>query len=125
MEHQSFTGVGCFAKPKRLARIFERLAQNYALGPFRGFNMFDGHLSHENEGVDLLQALIAGMITGSGSGDHKSFIFEGPMSITGFYLTFNDQNLKLSIFTRGNRSRPEIYTTSLDGLTKLRQKRLN
>jgi hypothetical protein len=45
--------------------------------------------------------------------------------ITGFFLTFKNQVLNLSIFAQGSRNIQQTYTTRLDGFTELRQKRLN
>jgi hypothetical protein len=125
MQKQTFTGVGCFAKPDRLGRIFSKLVQTYTLGPFNENQLFDGSLSKESEGAILLQALTAGLTGGSGSGDSETLNLKSLKKITGFYLSLNDQKLNLSIFARGNSTRPEIFTTSLDELTKLRRKRLN
>lgn len=125
MKHQLFIGIGCFAKPDRLSRIFSKLVQNYTLGPFKGNQLFDGPICKEGEGGDLLQALMAGLPAGSSSGGYESPNFNGPQKITGFFLSLKDQKLNLSIFARGNSSRQEVYTTSLDELTKIRKKRLN
>ena len=125
MENQMFTGIGCFAKPDRLGRIFSKLVQNYTLGPFKGNQLFDGPISNENEGAHLLQALMAGLTGGSNSGGYETLAFKGPKKITGFYLSFNNQKLILSIFARGNSTRQEVYTTNLDELTKIRKNRLN
>jgi hypothetical protein len=125
MENQMFTGIGCFAKPDRLGRIFSKLVQNYTLGPFKENQLFDGPISKESEGADLLQALMAGLTTGSIAGAYESPNFSGPKKITGFFLSLKDQKLNLSIFARGNSSKREVYTTSLAELTKIRKKRLN
>ena len=125
MKNHMFTGIGCFAKPDRLGRIFCKLVQNYTLGPFKGNQLFDGPISKESEGADLLQALMAGLTGGSSSGGNETLTFKGPKIITGFYLSLNNQKLILSIFARGNSTRKEVYTTSLDELTKIRKKRLN
>jgi len=125
MENQMFTGIGCFAKPDRLGRIFSKLVQNYTLGPFKGNQLFHGSISKESEGADLLQALMAGLTAGSNSGGYDTLTFKGPQKITGFYLSLNNQELILSIFARGNSTRQEVYTTSLDELTKIRKKRMN
>lgn len=125
MENQTSTGIGCYAKPERLSRIFKKLVQAYTLGPFKENQLFEGILSEEMKGADLLQELMTGRKTdncGRGCGNPSIKIFG---KITGFYLTLNNENLNLSIFTRSDRCRPEIMTTRLDGLTKLRQKRLH
>ena len=125
MKNKIFTGVGCFAKPARLGRIFSKLVQNYALGSFNGNRLFDGTKPIDREGSDLLQALMTGQPAGSTSGSYESHSLNGPRKITGFYLFFNNQKLNLSIFARGNNRRQEVYTTSLDEITKVRKRRLN
>jgi len=116
MQNQTFTGIGCFAKPQRLSHIFNKLVQTYTLGPFKRNHMKD---------ADLLQALMTGQTGDICSASCENPEFKVSPKITGFYLTVNDQTLNLSIFTRTNSSRPVIITTSLDGLTKLRQRRLH
>jgi hypothetical protein len=125
MKPQTVNGIGCYAKPERLSRIFKKLVQDYTLGPFNGSQVLDGSASAEIKGVDMLQALRAGQISHIRSGGRESPSFKAFSKITGFYLTLNDQGLILSIFARSNGCRPEIITTRLDGLTKLRQKRLH
>ena len=125
MENHMFTGIGCFAKPERLGRIFNKLVQDYVLGPFEGHELFGKDMSIGIEGADLLQALIGGQTGVGRSGDYETINFQKQKKITGFYLSLFDQKLNLAIFARGNSSKQEIYTATLDELTKLRQKRLN
>jgi hypothetical protein len=117
MENQMFTGIGCFAKSDRLGRIFNKLVQDYTLGPFEGHELFGKDMSTGIEGADLLQALMAGLTGGSSSGGYETISFQKHKKITGFYLSLNDQKLILSIFARGNSPRHKIYTTSLAELT--------
>jgi hypothetical protein len=125
MKNKIFTGIGCFAKPDRLGRIFNKLVENYTLGPFNTNQLFDGSNSDGSDNADLLQALMAGFAGGGGSGDCETQNFNRSKKITGFYLSLKDQKLNLSIFASGNNSRPEIITRSLDTLSRIRQKRLN
>jgi len=125
MKNQTVTGIGCFAKLEKLSRIFNKLVQNYTLGQFACHELFRKDMSTGIEGADLLQALMAGLTGGSRSGGYETISFQKHKKITGFYLSLNDQKLILSIFARGNSSKQKIYTASLDGLTKLREKRLN
>ena len=124
MKNQNVTGIGCFAKPERLGRIFNKLVQNYTLGPFEGKQLHE-QLLDGNESVDLLQALTAVMVDGNNPREAMNHEFKESKKIIGFYLNLNGQKLNLSIFARGDCTRSEIFTTSLDKLTKLRQKRLN
>ena len=125
MKNQMFTGIGCFAKPDRLGPIFNKLVQDYALGPFESDQLFDQNTLAGCEGVDLLTALMAGPARDRQSGAGGTIKFPGYQKITGFYLSLFDQKLNLKIFTRGNSSKQKIYTAKLDELTKLRQERLN
>ena len=125
MENQMFTGIGCFAKPDRLGAIFNKLVQDYALGPFESDQLFDQNIPAGSEGVDLLKALMTGPTRDRQSGACGTIKFPGHQKITGFYLSLFDQKLNLKIFARGNNSKQKIYTAKLDELTKLRQKRLN
>lgn len=125
MKKQTFTGIGCYAKPERLSRNFNKLVQAYALGPFKGNQLFDGPKFNQMKDAALLQALMAGQTENACPGNCGNPDFNVSHKITGFYLTLNDQKLNLSIFARTNSSRPEIITTRLDGLTKLRQRRLH
>jgi len=116
MQNQTFTGIGCFAKPQRLSRIFKKLLQAYTLGPFKESQMRE---------ANLIEALTAGRNGDICSAGFKNPGFKVSHKITGFYLTVKDQKLNVSIFTKTNSARPEIITTSLDGLTKLRQGKLH
>ena len=125
MKNQNVIGIGCYAKPEKLSRIFKRLVQGYTLGPFERSQLSDEPVSEKIKGVDLVQTLMAGQRPGICSGDCEGYSFNEFTKITGFYLMMSDQGLNLSIFARSDSSRPEIITTRLDGLTKLRQKRLH
>ena len=125
MENKNVIGIGCYAKPEKLSRIFKKLVQGYTLGPFERSQLLDEPISEKIEGIDLVQALMAGQRTDLCSGDSEGYSFNEFTKITGFYLTMNDQGLNLSIFARSDGRRPEIITTRLDGLAKLRQKRLH
>ena len=60
MENQILTGIGCFAGPERLGRIFKRIVQTYTLGKFDSLEWDQGSESDGSEGIKLLKALIAG-----------------------------------------------------------------
>ena len=126
MINKKVTGIGCFAKPATLSRVFKKMVRNYTLGQFESINLVNGHDEERRaDGTVLLKALIAG----------KAGCFPLPESdscgaavyrkITGFFLTLRNQQLNLSIFAKGNRNNQERYTASLAGYTALRQKRLN
>ena len=129
MENQKLIGIGCFAKPATLCRIFRKMVQSYTLGPFDLFELINGQDAMEADGTILLKALFAGKAECFHSPDSESRNVVGNKKITGFFLTLKDQRLKLSIFARGGspkeEPKEEKFTTSLDELTKIRQKRLN
>jgi hypothetical protein len=125
MENQTITGVGCFAEPRKLSRIFLRMVQTYTLGKLDGIDWINDCGSDETEGTRLLKALIAGKSAG------QNAMFPGVddrwpnKRITGFFLTLKDQVLELSIFAKNGNCRRERHSAVLDGFTKVRQRRLN
>ena len=125
MRNQIFTGIGCFARPDRLERIFDRIVRNYTLEPIKGIEPPETNLSKKIDGTNLLQTLMTGLTVTDPSNGNRVGNFTNPKEITGFYLTLSDQKLNLSIFARAKNSRPKIYQTSLGELTRLRHKRLN
>jgi hypothetical protein len=112
-------GVGCFAKPDKLSRVFKRAVESYALGEITGFN---GHIDASGNLLDTIIAAIP-----SGRRELKSEIFSDTSNkrITGFFLIFKNQGLNLSIFLKGDNPQQERFTARLDGLTHLRNNRLN
>jgi hypothetical protein len=126
MINKKVTGIGCFAKPATLSRVFKKMVQNYTLGQFESINLVNGH--DEVRGADgtvLLKALIAGKAGYFPSSDSESCSVAENRKITGFFLTLRHQRLNLSIFARGDCNIRERYTASLAEFTELRQKRLN
>jgi len=147
MINKKVTGIGCYAKPATLSRVFKKMVRNYTLGQFESTNLINGHDEvRGTEGTVLLKALIAGkagyfpapaegtvllkaLIAGKTGyfplPDSESCRVTEIRKITGFFLTLRNQRLNVSIFARGNRNIRERYTANLDAFTELRQKRLN
>ena len=126
MINKKVTGIGCFAKPATLSRVFKKMVRNYTLGQFESINL--ANIQDMAGGVDgtiLLKALISGNAGYVPAPDSESYGVAENRKITGFFLTFRNQGLNLSIFARGDRNIQQTYTTRLDGITELRQKRLN
>ena len=126
MINRKVTGIGCFAKPATLSRVFKKMVKNYTLGQFEGINPVNDHDEFNvTDGTALLRILMAGKIEYFSSPHSESCRVAENRNITGFFLTIRNRRLNLSIFARGDRNIQERYTASLDGLTELRQKRLN
>jgi hypothetical protein len=125
MENHIITGVGCFAGPKKLSRIFMRMVQTYTLGKLDGIEWINGHESDETEGTRLLKALIAGKAARLDTAVPDAVDRYENKKITGFFLTLKDQGLELSIFAKNGDCRRERHSAVLDEFTKVRQKRLN
>jgi len=125
MTNKKVTGIGCFAKPSTLSRVFKKMVQNYTLDQFDCINLISGQKVRGADGNMALKALIAGD-TGYFPLPHsESGSFMENKKITGFFLTLRNQRLNLSIFAKGDRNNRERYTASLDALTERRYKRLN
>jgi hypothetical protein len=125
MKNQTVIGIGCFAKPERLRLIFNKFVQDYALGSVEDDQLFDHNIPAGCEKADLLRALTSKFTGSRPSGGCNNLEFQEKQIITGFYLSLLGRKLNLKIFARGNNSRQAIYSATLDGLAKLRQKRLN
>jgi hypothetical protein len=126
MINEKVTGIGCFAKPTTLSRVFKKMVRNYTLGQFESINLVNGHDEVRGaDGTSLLRTLMAGKTEYFPSPDSESCVVVENRKITGFFLTLRNQRLNLSIFARGDRNVQERYTASLDALTELRRKRLN
>ena len=125
MKDREVTGIGCFAKPSTLSRVFRKIVQNYTLDQFEGINLINRHEESRDDGTPLLKALIAGDAAYFSLPDSDSGTFRANRKITGFFLTLRNQRLNLSIFAKGDHNSRTRYTASLDALTELRQKRLN
>ena len=129
MKNSEVTGIGCFAKPSTLSRVFKKMVQNYTLDQLEGINFINRHEERGADGTPLLKALIAGdagyLSFPDPDPDPDSGSFGENRKITGFFLTLQNQKLNLSIFAKGAHNSRKRYTASLDALTELRQKRLN
>ena len=59
MINKKVTGIGCFAKPATLSRVFKKMVRNYTLGQFESINLINGHDEvGETDGTVLLKALL-------------------------------------------------------------------
>ena len=119
MNRSKLMGVGCFAKPDKLSRVFKRAVESYALGEIIEFN------GHHDAGGNLLDTIIAAMPSGRRALKSGRFPDTSNKRITGFFLDFKNQGLNLSLFLKGDNPQQERFTARLDGLTNLRNKRLN
>jgi hypothetical protein len=125
MKNIIVTGIGCFAKPEKLSRIFLKMVRIYTLGQIEGIDVSKRHEWGDTESTRLVEALIAGE-----SLEHHSLHCDSPnapeyQKITGFFLTLKDQKLNLSIFAKKRGSRQERHSAVLDVLTNIRRSRLN
>ena len=125
MENQMITGVGCFAGPEKLSRIFLRMVQTYTLGELDGMQWVNGGDSDQTESIKLLKILITGKAARQDTVVPDAWGRYENKKITGFFLTLKDQRLKLSIFTKKGRGQRERHSAILNEFTQMRQRRLN
>jgi hypothetical protein len=126
MINRKVTGIGCYAKPAKLSRVFKKIMRNYTLGQFVSINPANSQdMAGGVDGTLMLKALISGNGGYFPAPGSESYGVAENRKITGFFLTFRNQDLNVSIFSRGDRNIQQTYTTCLDGVTELRQKRLN
>jgi len=115
------TGIGCFAKPATLSRVFRKIVRDFALGQVEGIGSANGHEWGGAETAQLIAALMAGEKVKPHPSDSSCPDAAEDREITGFFLTLKDR--KLNFKTGG--SREQRYSAVLDGITKLRYSRLN
>ncbi len=125
MHNKNIAGIGCFANPATLNRVFKKIVRKYTLGQFEDTELINEYKARGTDGCKLLAALIAGEAGCFRSLGPKSSDVLEDKKITGFFFTHRAQKLNLLIFVKGNCSRQERYTASLDEFTKIRRKRLN
>ena len=126
MMNRKVTGIGCYAKPAKLSQVFKKIVRNYILEQFENINLANSQeMPGGVDGTIMLKALIAGNAGYFLAPDSEFCGVTENRKITGFFLTFRNQGLYLSIFARGNRNIQQTYTTRLDRFTELRRKRLN
>lgn len=111
-------GVGCFARQPTLSRVLGRMMEAYSLGDWRDAA---GGNERASTGYLALRKLMSGKsdmtgLDGDGGAGEK---------IAGFFLTFENQRINLSVFTRRQGMRCRKFTASLDELARLRRQRLH
>jgi hypothetical protein len=122
MKNENITGIGCFAKPATLNRVFQKMIRSYALGTLEAIRAETTDKTFGQGNAGLLDALMADRLqtqpvqAAHGLENKK---------ITGFFLSLKGRRLSLAVFARGERAQRLRYTLTLDGLTLIRQRRLN
>lgn len=111
-------GVGCFARQPTLARVLNRMIEAYSLGDWK---VAAGTGERASSGWLALRKLMSGTsefngLAESGGAEEK---------IAGFFLTFENQQVSLSVFTRQRGKRCLKYTAPLEELSRLRRSRLH
>ena len=125
MENQTITGVGCFAEPRRLSRIFLRMVETYTLGKMDVIDWIKGCGSEDTEGSRLLEALVAGSPAGQNVAIPGTDARWPQKRITGFFLTLKDQRLKLSILAKIGDRQLEWHSAFLNEFSRMRRNRMN
>ncbi len=113
MKNQFVTGIGCFAQPEKLSRIFLRMLRTCMSGRMDEIDLVNECLWVEPESTELIKALIAGKATHLDSPGRNTAKRVENEKITGFFLTLKDHSLELSIFSRNRHRRLERHSASL------------
>jgi hypothetical protein len=106
-------GVGCFAGEATLSRVLRRMIGSYCLGEV-------ADALREQAGASGGSRALGDLISGAGG---IETVEKG--KVAGFFLSFKDRQLSLSLFTRREGLKCEKFTASLDELARLRRSRLN
>jgi hypothetical protein len=110
-------GVGCFAAEATLSRVLRKIVAAYSLGDWRAA-MANGEGG--SEGYRLLRRLMSDARASAGIGNNGAL----DERIAGFFLGFENHQLKLAVFTRRKDLKFLKYTATLDELSGLRRHRL-
>ncbi len=111
MKGEHVVGIGCFARPATLKRVFQKMISNWAPAT-----------------IESLGAATAEKIFGQGDVRQPDLSVsgaaaEGPAQlvynlesrqITGFFLSQKGQRLKLTVFARGQRAQRQRYLLTLE-----------
>ena len=106
-------GIGCFAGEKTLSRVLRRMIESYSLGEA-------ADALREQAGASGGSRALGNLISGTGSAASAD-----RQRVAGFFLSFKDRQLNLSLFTRREGLKCEKFTASLDEVARLRRSRLN
>ncbi len=106
-------GVGCFAGEATLSRVLRRMIESYSLGEVTD-------ALRERLGASSASHALGDLMAGAGSVASVE-----KERVAGFFLSFKDRKLNLSVFTRKGGLKCEKFTASLDELSQIRRSRLN
>lgn len=95
-------GVGCFAGEETLSRVLRRMIESYSLGE-------PAHALRQRAERAGASRVLGDLMAGAGGVES----FERGR-VAGFFLSFKDRTLNLSLFTRRGGLKCEKFTTSLD-----------
>jgi hypothetical protein len=104
-------GVGCFAGQGTLSRVLRKMIESYTRG--EAGDVARGCSDAPDDGR-VLRELLSGI--GKASTAHREKTGGTDSSaekIAGFFLTFNNQQLNLSVFMRGDGLKSENYELPL------------
>jgi hypothetical protein len=100
-------GVGCFAGQGTLSRVLRKMIESTSRAEAR--DVVHGHADAPDDSR-MLRELLSGIgKTTAASREKAGAIDVNVEKIAGFFLTFKNQQLSLSVFTRGDGLKRENY----------------
>ncbi len=99
-------GVGCFAGQGTLSRVLRKMIESTSRG--EAGDVVHARADAPDDGR-LLRELLSGIGKAGGSGEKASAVDLNVEKIAGFFLTFKNQQLSLSVFTRGGGRKLENF----------------
>jgi hypothetical protein len=104
-------GVGCFAGQGTLSRVLRKMIESYARG--EAGEAMPGRADAPDD-VRMLRELLSGIGKATTAPREKAGAIDlNVEKIAGFFLTFKNQQLSLSVFTRGGGLKRENYELPL------------
>jgi hypothetical protein len=106
-------GVGCFAGQGTLSRVLRKMIESYSQG--EAGDVVHGRADAPDDGC-MLRELLSGIGKETAAPREKAVATDSNVEkIAGFFLTFKNQQLSLSVFTRGGGLKREKYQFIWDG----------
>jgi len=103
-------GVGCFAGKGTLSRVLRKMIESTSRG--EAADVMHGR-SDAPDDYRMLRELLSGIGKATAAPREKAAGDLNVEKIAGFFLTFKNQQLSLSVFTRGGGLKRESYELPL------------
>lgn len=122
MPQPKLTGIGCFAKPETLNRLFKKVLADFIPDQDCLVNPVAGQALEHFGVLRLVRDFVAAP---TDEGRFPELQAMKCKHITGFFVSVTGCRLAISIFARDNWRRQHVFTAEMDRRSVLRKRRSN